>query len=281
VSFLEGIDVSNHQGVIAWGAVAGAGVGFAFLKASEGTTFRDPFLATNRQGALANGIPVGYYHFARPGYGNDPIDEADFFLETLAEAGAAPIDGPVALDLEDLSTQHDLRDWAIAWLERVAGRSGRYPLLYSGLWYLGPRGLVGEPALARAKLWLASYVTNRPDSFPEAPPPWDRVTIFQWSDRGVVPGISGFCDLDLFDGTVEEFQSLGLPTNLGAGGTGGGSSDPRSPVDPTLEEETRQRLAEIKDLTAGLRRRIRLKKAWADLDQIDARVDLVLKVLES
>jgi hypothetical protein len=38
---LFGIDVSHHQGVISWSQVAAAGVKYAFLKATEASTFKD------------------------------------------------------------------------------------------------------------------------------------------------------------------------------------------------------------------------------------------------
>ena len=39
---VRGIDVSHHQGEIDWAKVAGAGVRFAYLKATEGRDLRDP-----------------------------------------------------------------------------------------------------------------------------------------------------------------------------------------------------------------------------------------------
>src|SRR4051812_17577721 len=38
----EGVDVSHWQGTINWATVAGAGIKFAFCKATEGTTYVDP-----------------------------------------------------------------------------------------------------------------------------------------------------------------------------------------------------------------------------------------------
>src|SRR5690349_7236247 len=58
-----GVDVSAHQGTIDWPTVAADGVSAAYLKATEGATFRDPAFAHNWQQARAAGLQVGAYHF--------------------------------------------------------------------------------------------------------------------------------------------------------------------------------------------------------------------------
>ena len=93
---IEGIDVSNHQGHIDWAAVADAGKAFAFMKATEGLGFIDPFLALNWSQSKEHGLCRGAYHFARPELGSGAA-QAEFFLSTLAlEPGDL-----LALDLED------------------------------------------------------------------------------------------------------------------------------------------------------------------------------------
>ena len=58
-TYAEGIDVSHWQGTISWPTVAASGKTFAFLKATQGTTYLDATYATNRSGANANGHPRG------------------------------------------------------------------------------------------------------------------------------------------------------------------------------------------------------------------------------
>jgi len=48
---VQGIDVSHHQGEIDWARLAGPRVRFAYIKASEGATFRDPRFVANWRGA--------------------------------------------------------------------------------------------------------------------------------------------------------------------------------------------------------------------------------------
>lgn len=89
-----GVDVSNHQGEIDWDRVAGDGIGFAYIKSTEGGDFVDQEFARNWQGAGAAGLDRGAYHFftmCRPG-----ADQARNFLDTVTEAGELP----PAIDLE-------------------------------------------------------------------------------------------------------------------------------------------------------------------------------------
>ena len=40
-----------------------AGIQIVYIKASEGTTFKDPYLESNYKNAKANGLKVGFYHY--------------------------------------------------------------------------------------------------------------------------------------------------------------------------------------------------------------------------
>src|SRR5213593_979354 len=128
---LDGIDVSHWQNSIDWTQVAGAGYGFAFLKATEGRTFDDPNYATYRSDANAAGVIIGAYHFARPdSTTNDATIEADHFTTV-----AAPRTGDLkpVLDLEDsggLSTT-SLITWVQTWLDRVVADIGAKPIIYT------------------------------------------------------------------------------------------------------------------------------------------------------
>ncbi len=61
--YVEGVDVSSHQEAIDWRALAGTGVKFAYIKASEGADFRDERFASNWRDSAAAGIKRGAYHY--------------------------------------------------------------------------------------------------------------------------------------------------------------------------------------------------------------------------
>lgn len=90
-----GLDVSHHQGVIDWEAVAADDIDFAYIKATEGGDWVDPRFAENWVEARAAGLEVGAYHFftlCRSG----PEQAANF----LATVPVDVADLPLAIDLE-------------------------------------------------------------------------------------------------------------------------------------------------------------------------------------
>lgn len=59
----QGIDVSNWQGYIDYAEVKQSGIEVVYIKASQGSDFKDPYFDINYENAKANGLKVGFYHF--------------------------------------------------------------------------------------------------------------------------------------------------------------------------------------------------------------------------
>ena len=59
----EGIDVSLWQGYIDYSQVEDSGIEIVYIKASQGSTIKDPYFEINYENAKANGLKVGFYHF--------------------------------------------------------------------------------------------------------------------------------------------------------------------------------------------------------------------------
>ncbi|MGW3144826.1 glycoside hydrolase family 25 protein [Streptomyces sp. NPDC001177] len=119
----RGIDVSAYQGTQDWAARKAEGVVFAFAKASEGQTSRDPKFASHIRGIISAGLVPGAYHFAWPV--QDPVREADNYIAAV-KAYAKP--GFVHwLDLERYSdgrnyagkSSAQIAVWVTTWLARV------------------------------------------------------------------------------------------------------------------------------------------------------------------
>lgn len=231
-----GIDVSNWQAEVDWGAVAASGVQFAIVKASEGTTFLDGYLARNWHGIPAAGLARGAYHFAQPNQ-NQPEAEAAWFLSCVQGAGGLADGDVLVLDLE--AGTGNLVDWTQRWLAAVTAAVGFRPLLYSGMWFMEPHGLVGDPQLAEHGLWLAAY-----GSVPPAPPPlWPVLALWQFSCTGRVPGVDGDCDCNVFNGAIEQFRLYGKP---------GAVVEPPPQPSPGLPWDCAAQLETITQITAGV-----------------------------
>lgn len=77
-----GIDVSRHQGEIDWNVLsAQAHVQFAFIKATEGSTYQDDRFAQNWAAASETNVFIGAYHFFR--FESDGLEQAENFIANV------------------------------------------------------------------------------------------------------------------------------------------------------------------------------------------------------
>ena len=93
-SHTRGIDVSRFQGTINWTKVAAdsnVNVKFVYIKATEGTSMRDPNYKTNITKARKAGLLAGFYHVYNRGVGKQILFETKvdylYFLKLMKEKG--------------------------------------------------------------------------------------------------------------------------------------------------------------------------------------------------
>ncbi|MGE3142236.1 MAG: GH25 family lysozyme [Hyphomonadaceae bacterium] len=131
-TYVQGVDVSWHQGPIDWRALARQYVRFAYIKASEGADYADPRFALNWEEAGRAGLYRGAYHYftlCRPG----AAQAAQFIRTVPLTAGALP----PAVDLEHKGpcrkgpTLADPRHEIAVFLDRVQLHYGVRPILYT------------------------------------------------------------------------------------------------------------------------------------------------------
>ena len=61
-----GMDVSSHQQNVDWASAYAAGSRFAYVKATEGGYYTNPYFAQQYNGSARVGMVRGAYHFANP-----------------------------------------------------------------------------------------------------------------------------------------------------------------------------------------------------------------------
>jgi lysozyme len=185
---VRGIDVSRFQGDIDWDTVRSAGIGFAYIKATEGGDLVDPKFRQNWEGAARAGVPRGAYHFFT--FCRSGADQAANFLNTVpAEAGALP----PAIDIEfggNCSRRPDrdsLRKELDVFITAAAGRYGKVPVLY--VKYDSYEAFI-QGGYSDHPVWIQDifFEPKLPDGRP--------VSIWQYSVRGHIPGIEGYVDLN-------------------------------------------------------------------------------------
>lgn len=221
-ALLTGVDVASYQhpggAAIDWVKVRGAGHRYALVKATEGTTYTNPYFAADWAGSAAAGLFRGAYHYARPARPfSTALAQARYFV-SKAGSQTGPKDFGAVLDLEETGglNRADLATWTRTWLAEVKRLTGKAPIIYTGYYFWKDK--LGDPVdiAAGHRLWLPSYPSD-PDSTtfkPLVPAGWSRWTFWQYRSDGTVPGIAALVDMNRF--CCDEASLAAL--------TGGGSS---------------------------------------------------------
>lgn len=201
------IDVSKYQGAIDWKSAAPHLEG-AFIKATGEETagpvpFKDARFLANWRLAKSEDVRVGAYHFMDGGRGSATGKaEAEFFLATVDAAGGfKPGDFRPVLDVEwppKSGAEFQIEQLGEA-VEYIRQRVG-WPIIYTGRWYWDQ--IIDSSdfeELLPCPLWIASYTAVPP----VAPKPWDSAALWQYTDKGKVPGIAGCVDCNRLLGPME------------------------------------------------------------------------------
>jgi GH25 family lysozyme M1 (1,4-beta-N-acetylmuramidase) len=191
---MKGIDISSYQPSVDFEKVKAAGIEVVYIKATEGTSYTNPYLRTHAVAAKAAGLKVGFYHFMSPKTAANAVEQAKYFINTI---GDLAYDCKLAQDLEktgDLA-KAILNSVAKAFLDEVKTLTGTTPVLYSYTSFIKSyltSSLTGYP------LWIADYRSGSPGTNGV----WADWIGWQYSSSGVVAGITGNVDLNVFESEI-------------------------------------------------------------------------------
>jgi GH25 family lysozyme M1 (1,4-beta-N-acetylmuramidase) len=202
-----GIDVSHYQGSINWSSVKAAGIQFAIIKATEGTTYKDPTFSANYLNAYNAKVIRGAYHYAQPG-SSSGATQANYFASNGGAWSADNLTLPGMLDLEGgcygLSTA-SMQSWILDFYNTYKARTGRDVIIYTSAswWNSCTGGWSGMSARSplNAASWTSAADPTIPNGFPFA-------TIWQYTDAGSVSGVPGLVDRDRFNGASSRLLAL-------------------------------------------------------------------------
>lgn len=206
-----GIDVSHWQGTIDWSAVADDGIKFAYMKATEGTTYSDPSFDDNYTGARKAGLIRGAYHFALPDRSSGAA-QGRYFVDNGGDWPKGGKTLPPVLDIEYNPygetcygrSDRQMVAWIAEFSSTVKHRSGRYPVIYTTTnWWRRCTGNHGGFADTNP-LWIANWGAD-PSPLPAG---WDAHTIWQYTSDGRVAGIGGDVDRDVFNGSYKRLRAF-------------------------------------------------------------------------
>ena len=199
-----GIDVSRWQGNVNWRYWWSQGKRFAYVKATEGVSYRNPYFAQQYNGSYNTGFIRGAYHFALPNVSSGAT-QANYFV---SHGGGWSRDGrtlPGALDMEynpygrsrcyGLS-QSAMVSWIKSFSDTYRARTGRWPVIYtSASWWSLCTGNRGAFASTNP-LWVARYASS-PGTLPYN---WRIYTFWQYSSIPI--------DKNVFNGSYDRLRAL-------------------------------------------------------------------------
>lgn len=213
---VQGIDVASHQGNVNWAKVKGAGARFVYVKATEGTSYYNPYFDQQYGGAKAHGLYAGAYVFARPD-GNARAQARYFYdhAQYLRDGKTLPLmldlEGPYpGTGVKDLCWNRkpaSMINWINTFVTTIGHRSGSPMLIYTNNWWwsqcTGDSGKFGGDYLNTA-YWSSTEPTTLPGS-------WTRWTVWQYTGSGSIAGVSGAVDRDVFNGSMAKLRRWADP----------------------------------------------------------------------
>jgi GH25 family lysozyme M1 (1,4-beta-N-acetylmuramidase) len=194
---IKGIDVSEWQGDIDWQQVKDSGVEYVIIRVGgrgteEGTLYGDDRCQEYYAGATAVGLKVGAYIFAQSITVEEAVEEAEFVLEQVKDWD---VQMPLVYDWEYVDSEsrtgkmdsRTLTDMAKAFCDTIK-EAGYTPMIYFGR--SQSMDLMHLEELVEYPFWLAMYSTIMDYPY--------KIDMWQYTETGSVPGISGNVDINLY-----------------------------------------------------------------------------------
>lgn len=194
-----GIDISYHAQMVDWDKLAASDVEFVMLRCgyrgyTEGGLVKDEKFEEYAAEANRVGIKLGVYFFTQSVTVEEAIEEAEFVLNLIKDYN---IEYPVALDTEYINDDsartntEDISDelrseMAIAFCEKIK-EAGYYPVIYASENWM--RRDMNLEMLNTYDFWAAQYQEDNDFLY--------DFTIWQYTDKGSVPGIDTNVDMDI------------------------------------------------------------------------------------
>lgn len=222
---MQGIDVSGWQPSDITSRVT---ADFAIVKTTQGTGYVNPNANAQIANAQATGKEIGIYHYAG---GGDCNAEADYFLKHSAGYVRKAV---LILDWEsDQNAQWGNSAWPTCWVNRVKQQTaGVIPMVYVSASALGQ---VAGARAAGSGLWVAQYANTLPTGYQSHP--WKLgaygEAMRQYTSTGVLPGYSGYLDLNVFRGDKTAWRKYANPSGTGSGSSSTNTTTPAPTPSPS------------------------------------------------
>ena len=199
---IRGIDISHYQGKIDWDELGNAmiedsPIRFIVMKATEGASSIDPSFKENFGQAREYGYIRGAYHF----WSNKSSarSQAYFFLNNVPlESG----DLPPVLDVEHKPANKSVEEFQrdiLTWLHIVEDKYHVKPIIYT--YYKFKMNYLSSSVFDDYPYWIAHYYVDKIEYKGE----WK---FWQHTDAGKLPGIKGYVDFNIYNGSFYDLKKL-------------------------------------------------------------------------
>lgn len=199
---VHGTDVSKYQRSVDWEKARDSGISFAFIKATEGGDRVDDYFAEHWRASKAAGVPRSAYHFYY--FCRTAEDQARWFIKNVPNEPSAL---PPVLDMEwnPQSPTCKLRPSAATvqsemkkFLDIVERHYGKKPIIYTSIDFFDDNKL---STFHGYHYWLRSVAGHPTSRYGDHP-----FHFWQYTGTGIVPGITGNADINVFNGTEAQWR---------------------------------------------------------------------------
>ena len=201
---VRGVDVSSYQGDIDWEVMASHDIQFAFIKATEGSSYVDPYFEKNYSSAKKTNLRIGAYHFFS--FESSGKAQAENFCGAVSY-----IDGmlPPVLDVEYYGNYSSLSDEELEnvrselriCVDEIEKHFGITPVIYAT--QKSKNEIIGDE-FSDCDLWIRSVYLRVSSDL--------KWSFWQYSDKQRLDGYNGeekYIDMNVFNGSLEEFEQYG------------------------------------------------------------------------
>ena len=207
------IDVSKHNGVIDFNQVKDAGYEGVLIRAGYGKDIKqkDPYFEINYKSAKIAGLHVGAYWYSYTETVKGARDEAMTCAQVLA---GKTFDLPVYFDVEEKRQIEQGSEFLAGIITEFCDymeRLGYFVGLYMSAAYLKA---VPMRVLVKYSVWVAQW--HKEGQAEKLTYNLTRPGMWQYYNKGLVPGIAGHVDLD--------YMLIDFPTIIRNGGFNGYSN---------------------------------------------------------
>lgn len=204
---IHGIDISHYQGTIDWeqlknAMIKGCPLRFIIIKGTEGASRLDENFKDNFNQARDYGFIRGVYHF----WSNKSSarEQAYFFLDKVHLTDG---DLPPVLDIEHKPTDKSVDDFqrdVLTWLHIVEDKYHVKPIIYT--YYKFKEQYLSAPVFDDYPYWIAHYYVEKVQYK-------GKWKFWQHTDAGKLPGIKGYVDFNIYNGSYYDLRQLCIGAN--------------------------------------------------------------------